>query len=638
MLKEYLNSFSHETLRSHFAECFPEGGLFSSNEIVANIIKTRFTKKAVAERTEQLSAEQKDVLTRILLFSLNGTEAGLLFSSLPKKKLKEIDGIIAYLTKSFLIFGKNGNHPMFSVLPEIIEHAGDALLSALAGSWKERRKPVTAAVDVPIWNDLTTFLAFCAKGTLKCTQRGFTTKRCCQEIMRNFQVKEDFSAAFNSNYFKIEDLPVRFRTIYHYGRERRLFDIRDDRFMITPIGETWIRLTEKEKIDDFLEFALGEYSHFNLELFFTLLNKIHCWKDMSWLLSLHYGFDAEGEKVSIRKTIKNYSEFPEIFRNLCAAGLISLGWEQKTGKPWIQTTKTGTAYFNENKLPETEAPLVSFTPDFEIIVPPETVNRKRFLLSRMCENIGYDQIYRLKLDRTHLFEMLDNGFDISETTRLLDEPAVPANVAACVNEWIAEYDRLSFSQPLILEVKLPKLLEELKSVTSVSELFLKEIPGYGFIIHQDCYEKTLSALKNAGYFPRKINGNHKDDEDLDTPKWHVFSVEKNTADVAEKKTAFLPLPDSAEEGTIKAESKYNAALKSLDEEEMVKAIKYAIITGQYITIDYAGDRKYTKKGIRKVKPLHISNELEKAEVEAEAGKESLRFLVTKIKRMAVLST
>ena len=218
-----------------------------------------------------------------------------------------------------------------------------------------------------------------------------------------------------------------------------------------------------------------------------------------------------------------------------------------------------------------------------------------------------DRVYKGTINREILNNSLSSGLEGPEVLDWLAEWVSPANVIATVREWVREFYRLYLSPGPMLITTDEKVSFQIASFVPLKE-YLEPMPSHAvFRIRHGTEDKVREYLGQMGFDHRM-------------PDRDRLSIQKPVANAGEAAPAASSVPpavDGLTSGTwepvvdiaaktdikplILRGKKYGAGLKSLDLNEIMHIIDYAIITGTELVLDYAGS-PFIKKGEYTVVP------------------------------------
>ncbi len=511
-LKKYLSSLSHETLSKKFKGCIPGNGLYSTSEVVDNIISDFFSPEALFSRYNELSLKHKEILSYLMCFDNNKCSLDFLHAHFPAVSISRVKSIVEELQDVFFVIKTDdGDLSYFKVFPCVIDALRQKVIDERIESWlKVTNKSVknSSSHFMPIWNDIITLLILCSKGELFLTKSGNISKKCIGKVISNFQLNEDIKSSMERSYYLIDPKVDRFSIIYYYVHEEGLIHIKKDKLEITEDGIGWIKQPLRNKIDNFLNFVSTRLANLenNLDVTFELIGSLNKWAHAKWLVNVHDEFDINKKLVLTKRNIRGFDDFPFFYKALCYAGIVELAWDIKKNNPMIKLTSLGEQYFSEIDVVQSNVQTLFFTPSYDVFIPPETDFWKRFILSCLFECVKFDQVYKLHIERSSVNRALQVCFSNEEAENIIDitekECDIPANVIHSVRSWIKSFGQISFFNPFILSIKDKELADELKRIPDLRIYLKQEIPNFGFVIDKADYESVLKVISENGYYPR----------------------------------------------------------------------------------------------------------------------------------------
>ncbi len=269
-------------------------------------------------------------------------------------------------------------------------------------------------------------------------------------------------------------------------------------------------------------------------------------------------------------------------------------------------------------------------PDFSTLIPAESSPSDIFMYFRLGSLSVFDKIYRGIIDKNSISNALSRGVESTDLRDWLVERQAPSNVVTSVQEWIREFSRLYVSRNAVLVSADERVTLQISSFEPLRK-YLDPVSAHAvFRIHPGSEQKVIDTLVSLGFDPR-TPGEEKTVNACTEPAIGSIFPPVSWEPVTEESKPGEE-PQTAMRGT-----KYGAELKTLDLNEMVHVIDYAILTGQRILIDYEGS-PYIKQNIYTILPLNIQKGVEPI-IEAEVPRTRTRkqFYLRKIKRIGVVS-
>jgi hypothetical protein len=355
--------------------------------------------------------------------------------------------------------------------------------------------------------------------------------------------------------------------------------------------EEWLLRPARERSVDILGFAVGFSGSWRT----GILRETAVAADGGWLSCTV--FPEETRKVAI-----------DTLRILCWAGVVALsraGTDTVFGAPREKEPVT------ENRVLKMADKIV-LMPDFAAVLPAESAPEFLYRFGKIGMLQSLDRVYKGTISREILNDSLSGGLEGPEVLAWLAEWAAPANVIATVREWVREFYRLYLSSGSMLITTDEKVSFQIASFVPLKQ-YLEPMPSHSvFRIRHGTEDKVREFLGQMGFDHRMPD---RDRHDRDRP-----GMQKTVANAAETAQVSAPVPppagdqssetwepvvDIAAKTEIKPlvlrGKKYGAGLKTLDLNEIMHIIDYAILTGTELVLDYAGS-PFIKKGEYTVVP------------------------------------
>ena len=259
----------------------------------------------------------------------------------------------------------------------------------------------------------------------------------------------------------------------------------------------------------------------------------------------------------------------EVLRALRFAGLIEL------------KRKNSDLLFCKSNImdPETvqEQRNLRILPDFTVIIPQETdlENLFRFILLGTLNT--FDRVYKGKIDKNVIGDAISCGIQGDTILQWLSVWQAPGNVIETVREWLREFYRLYITGRSVLVSNDEKVTFQINSYEPLSSLVEPVQANALYLIKQGQESRVREILQNLGFDYRMPGQNLGVSESEDKYLPENTEIERWT--VVVKPEAALGEAPVNMRGT-----KYGGELKSLESNEILHVIDYAILTGQRIDI------------------------------------------------------
>jgi uncharacterized protein YfiM (DUF2279 family) len=266
--------------------------------------------------------------------------------------------------------------------------------------------------------------------------------------------------------------------------------------------------------------------------------------------------------------------------------------------------------------------------DFSVVIPQEVSPAELFEFSNIGMLTMFDKVYKGQITKDSVANALSAGVSPTCLRDWLRERKASANVVKTVDEWIREFSRLFVKNGSILISSNEKVTRQIASLEPLRK-HLTEVSAHTvFAVRSGSEQKVLDTLKKLGFDTREPGGREEpakleeiaEEFQPEEKRWEPltdFSLAVNTPSPTMKRT------------------KYGAGLKALPINEIIHVVDYTILTGQELSIDYAGSAQI-KQDIYTVTPLNIDKGLDAAvEAEIPGVRGRKQFLLCKINRIGV---
>ncbi|MCU0608698.1 MAG: hypothetical protein MUF22_02890 [Chitinispirillaceae bacterium] len=337
----------------------------------------------------------------------------------------------------------------------------------------------------------------------------------------------------------------------------------------------WLEVPEKEQVADLGRFAQKYCGNWNVALLHELFSRV----PGTWFsIALFPEQDRAAEALRILH-ISGFVEFSH------AGPLAVFG-----APPAHEQAAPGGA--NNTKNP------VIVLPDFTTVLSQEVLPWELAFFGSIGELLSLDRVYKGTISRNVIHNSLSANVNGDTMISALTRWQAPGNVIATVREWIREFYRLYVTDGQMLVVADEKVAAQIRNFPPLHE-YIEPMPVHAlFRIHGNAGESVKAILEQMG-FDHRMPGCGAAVTDANQPE----------KPVAEDRDAWEPI---VAEGTTAAEptvsmrgKKYGTGLKKLDLNETMHIIDYAILTGQELSLDYAGS-PLVRKGLYSLVPRGCS--------------------------------
>ncbi|WP_239617213.1 helicase-associated domain-containing protein [Cohnella mopanensis] len=143
-------------------------------------------------------------------------------------------------------------------------------------------------------------------------------------------------------------------------------------------------------------------------------------------------------------------------------------------------------------------------PDGEILVPPETGLKERWVLSEIAELVTADAVFVYRLTRSSCIEACNAGYSKQSLIDFLEQGTcspLPESVARMIEDWYAALGKARFSEVLLLRTDNATTAEKLKNDPELAEKLLEQVGDRDFIIEASSYKHVHARLRTIGFPP-----------------------------------------------------------------------------------------------------------------------------------------
>lgn len=293
-------------------------------------------------------------------------------------------------------------------------------------------------------------------------------------------------------------------------------------------------------------------------------------------------------------------------------------------------TVFGAARENAPAASATERGAVVVLPDFTAVIAQESSPEHLYGFGLIGTLQSFDHVYKGVVDRRILNDSLARGVQAEAVLGRLAAWKAPSNVVATVREWIREFHRLYITGCPVLVVADEKVAFEIGSYGPLRDCLEPEPAHVLFRIRPGAESTVRDILGNIGFdyrmpYSDSVGADKKTDAaapDAPGETWEpIINVLKES-----------PAPAPQLYG-----KKYGTGLKSLDLNETMHVIDYAILTGQKLMIDYGGT-SLLRKGVYVMTPFSRTGGAEPLMEGALTGGRKKRIHVRKINRIGVVAS
>lgn len=209
------------------------------------------------------------------------------------------------------------------------------------------------------------------------------------------------------------------------------------------------------------------------------------------------------------------------------------------------------------------------TPDFETVVGVQQQCYHLFTLECIANSTTDDRIMKFKLDKAQFLSALKSGVKLSDVEACIEWIQLPPTPQVSLNDWMNSFKEATFSKPLVLEVLSESTRNTLKGITGFSQHIIKELPQFGFIIHEDGQANAQHLLEQLGFQPSIEEPNSKF-ELTKFPKHKVTPAEVQVYYPSQEARNL----DEIQMGEL---SQYGNSFKELHTPQVLRILKYGII-------------------------------------------------------------
>jgi len=144
-------------------------------------------------------------------------------------------------------------------------------------------------------------------------------------------------------------------------------------------------------------------------------------------------------------------------------------------------------------------------PDFEILVPENTVLSIRYKIEIIAELIQAGHVNRYRITRESVANALERGMTSCEIVHILETVSstpLPQNVKASIDVWSDQFGKIELTRQILLKTDDKYLIEELKSNPSIRRLIDSHSDNNQLTVASGNMITLLKELKRNGYLPR----------------------------------------------------------------------------------------------------------------------------------------
>lgn len=228
-------------------------------------------------------------------------------------------------------------------------------------------------------------------------------------------------------------------------------------------------------------------------------------------------------------------------------------------------------------LSATAAPMlgaqISTLPNFEMIISVKSAPRVLFM-SACLANVQNDEPYlRFSISRDTFLNGLKTGFSRETTESFEGWISAPPNVQEAMREWSSCYYDSSFSSVRLLKIDNGEVREALTVFPQFMEMVNEAIPGYGFLIKQECEPKIRELLKHYGLEPANPV-NEAPVEQFHNTDWNKAFWLRWTPE-GTPDSAFKPETDGSTVSAALGTTKYGGDFQKFAMVDLFKVLRYA---------------------------------------------------------------
>ncbi|WP_256761530.1 helicase-associated domain-containing protein [Cohnella sp. WQ 127256] len=161
-------------------------------------------------------------------------------------------------------------------------------------------------------------------------------------------------------------------------------------------------------------------------------------------------------------------------------------------------------------------PAIFVQPDGEILVPPETGLRQRWVLNEIADRVTADAIFIYRMSPNACSRAFNRGYTNSFVVDFLQvesQYTLPGQVVQALEDWFKPLGKIYFAEVMLLRTDNKDVAEILKQDSEMAEKLIEQVGDRDFIIDAASYPKLRTRLQKIGLPPldRTQEGSINDD-------------------------------------------------------------------------------------------------------------------------------
>lgn len=434
----------------------------------------------IAKTVRRLSTDERQLLAHWLmrggLSALDDLQPARAFGSLVAKLAR---AGLAYLLRS------DYYRPLFTLAAEattpLWEAVNPAQKARLAAPERSPRQAQSITEWSPFFHDVFQLVAAADRQPIQVTQQHYVYKRVQTKLMQWLWEKGNG-----------ERQHYRFAIALQFAQVYGLLALDPDLRELVPNseGERYWEKPFEERVQDWFQFAASIPSHQHLTpvlIWVAAGLEPDQWLDFSQLEQFLRQHKVRPEHLR---------QLPEVVARLSAAGI----WEERARLGRL-TDEAYAAWHGRWERPRPSAAIVQ--PTGEVLVPPETPFRERWLWNRLANPLRSDRVWVLQIDRAAIERALDFGYDQARylaAVAKLCRTELASNLVANIQDWFRQMDRHRWIEALLLHSNSP---EDSQAVERhLKDLVVRRLSERDLILRHDASAQATERLRRAGIFIR----------------------------------------------------------------------------------------------------------------------------------------
>ncbi|MEW5768516.1 MAG: helicase-associated domain-containing protein [bacterium] len=481
-----------------------------SRAVIMKQILAHFTDREFLKRLlNRFEPIERTALALLIFFSdkdgVESTRYDLSIGRLRKGRGKRVKEIIESLIQSGLVFIRDLNYyrQAYFIPDDLKSLLVEPLMEGVADRLKtvETEPPFTVDDGLALERDIFTFLAHVKRGGVRLTQAGEIFKRRKENILADFERKEDIRTI----YYHYPTYPTRFGFILDFCTCQGLIEI-DSSVMVTTEKVTdWLKLGTIERMRRIAHHYLtSTYLHSDWGgLIFNIISQV---KGGGWIkiealdkeVSALFGDGFYGISEMMRLFLLNFILF---------LGVVALGGPGPDNFTVVRATALGRAVLKREEQ-GFSAPVersFSLQPNYEVLVPRNIDPLIRWELEEIAVSEKTDQMMVYRISRDSIHQAFKHGRTEEDIISFLSrhtKQRLPQNVEYSIRDWAREYGRIYFLNAFLLRCDSDSLAGQIKGSKKIGPFIKGEITPKDLIINGRDYPKLVEALEKEGYMPR----------------------------------------------------------------------------------------------------------------------------------------